>query len=165
RDPDPVIFLEHKRTYRLVRGEVPDGSYTIPIGKADVKRPGSDVTVLTYGLMLHASLEAAEAVARDGIDVEVVDLRTLRPIDHETILEPVAKTGKVLIDYEDNLTCGYGADSAAIVSDAAFEHLDGPVMRVAAPVVPAMPFSAVLEDFCLPTDERIADALRLLAAY
>lgn len=165
RDPDPVIFLEHKRTYRLVRGEVPDGDYTVPIGQAEVKRTGDDITILTYGLMLHYSLEAAETLARDGVEVEVVDLRTLLPIDRETVLNSVRKTGKVLVVYEDNQTCGYGAELAAIVADEAFEHLDGPVMRIAAPDVPAMPFSSVLEEFCLPNAERIAQALRKLAAY
>jgi len=165
RDDDPVIFLEHKRTYRLVRGEVPDEEYTLPIGKADLKREGSDVTIITYGLMLHHCLEAAEAVEMDDIDVEVLDLRTVRPLDTDAILETTKKTGKVLIVHEDNKTLGVGAEVSAIISENAFEYLDGPVARLAGPEVPAMPFSPPLEDMYMINSAKIENSIRQLAEY
>lgn len=165
RDPDPVMFLEHKRTYRLIKGEVPDDDYTLPIGQADIKREGTDITVLTYGLMLHFSLEAAEELAQEGVSVEVIDLRSLLPLDKETILESVKKTSKALIVYEDNLTLGYGAELSAILASEAFEYLDGPVMRVASPDIPSMPFHPAMEFEALPNPAKISDALRKLAAY
>lgn len=164
-DPDPVLFLEHKKCYRLVKGEVPAEDYRIPIGKADVKRAGSDLTVITYGLMMHYSLEAAELLAEDGIDVEVVDLRTLRPLDNETILASVRKTSKVLIVHEDNLTGGLGGEIAAIIGQHAFESLDAPIQRLCGPDVPAMPYAKTLEEAFMPTPARIADAMRELAGY
>ncbi len=165
RDNNPVIFLEHKKTYRLVRGEVPEEEYLLPIGAADVKRVGSDVTVVGYGLVLHYCLEAAEEAAGRGIGVEVVDLRSLRPLDTGTILESVRKTGKLLVVHEDNLTGGVGAEIAALAADQAFEYLDGPVMRVCGPDVPTMPFASSLEDAYMPTAEKIGAALDRLAAY
>jgi len=165
RDDDPVIFLEHKRTYRLVRGEVPDGEYTIPIGKADVKREGEDVSVLTYGLMVHHCLEAAQALEADGISVEVVDLRTLRPLDMESVLESTMKTGKALVVHEDNKVGGIGGEIAASIAEDAFEYLDAPVRRLAGPEVPAMPFSPPLEALYMLDSTKIADAIRNLAAY
>ncbi len=165
RDDDPVVFLEHKRTYRLVRGEVPEGEYTLPIGAADVKMQGDDMSVVTYGLMLHHCLEAARTLAEEGVSVEVVDLRTIRPLDEEAILRSVRKTGKCLIVHEDTKAGGIGGEVAAIVSEHAFEHLDGPVMRLAGPEVPAMPFSPPLEAMFLPDEDRIAGAMRKLAGY
>ena len=165
RDDDPVIFLEHKRTYRLVRGEVPDDEYTVPIGKADLKREGSDVTIITYGLMLHHCLEAAETVEMDDIDVEVLDLRTVRPLDTDAILETTKKTGKELIDHEDNKALGVGAEVSAIISENAFEYLDGPVTRLAGPEIPAMPFAPPLEDMYMIDSEKIANSIRQLAEY
>ena len=165
RDDDPVVFLEHKRTYRLVRGEVPEAEYTLPIGRADVKRSGGDVSVVTYGLMVHHCLEAAGELAREGVDVEVVDLRTVRPLDHETILESVKKTGKIVVVHEDTKAGGIGAEVAAIVSDEAFEYLDGPVVRVAGPEVPPMPYSPPLEEMFMLDAAKIADAVRRLARY
>ena len=165
RDPDPVLFLEHKKTYRLIRGEIPDAEYTTPLSKAAVRREGTKLSVFAWGLMLHSCLEAAEQVAADGVSVEVVDLRTLKPLDKETVLASVRKTGKALVVYEDNLTGGFGAEIAAIIADEAFDHLDGPVMRVAAPDVPAMPFNKPQEDAFLPNPEKIAAAMRKLAAY
>ena len=165
RDDNPVVFLEHKKTYRLVRGEVPEGEYTLPIGQADIKRPGSNITVVSYGLTLHYSLEAAQEVASEGIDAEVVDLRTLSPLDKETILASVRKTGKLLIAHEDNITGGIGAEIAALVADEAFEYLDGPIVRVCGPDVPTMPFAQTLEDAYIPDTAKIAAALRRLAAY
>ena len=165
RDDDPVIFLEHKRTYRLVRGEVPDSDYTLPIGKADIKREGSDVTIITYGLMLHHCLEAAETVEMDDIDVEVLDLRTVRPLDIDAILETTKKTGKVLIVHEDNKALGVGAEVSAIISENAFEYLDGPVARLAGPEIPAMPFAPPLEEMYMIDSEKIANSVRQLAEY
>ena len=165
RDDDPVIFLEHKRTYRLVQGEVPDEEYTLPIGKADVKRQGSDLTVVTYGLMVHHCLEAAQELEEEGISCEVVDIRTLRPLDKDTILESVAKTGKALVVHEDNKFGGVGGESAATISEEGFELLDGPVTRLAGPEVPAMPYSPPLEDMYMLSSAKIAEAIRKLAAY
>lgn len=165
RDDDPVLFCEHKRTYRLIKGEVPDADYVVPLGKALVRRQGTDVTVLTYGLMTHHALEAAENVAEAGIDVEVVDLRTLRPLDTETILGSVRKTGKVLIVHEANKTGGLGGELAAIVAEEAFEYLDGPITRLCGPDVPAMGYSPALEHAFMPDPPRIQRALEELAAY
>ncbi|MCI0813116.1 MAG: alpha-ketoacid dehydrogenase subunit beta, partial [Chloroflexi bacterium] len=165
RDDDPVIFLEHKRTYRLVQGEVPDEEYTLPIGKADVKRQGSDLTVVTYGLMVHHCLEAAQELEEEGISCEVVDIRTLRPLDKDTILESVAKTGKALVVHEDNKFGGVGGEIAATISEEGFELLDGPVTRLAGPEVPAMPYSPPLEDMYMLSSAKIAEAIRKLAAY
>ena len=165
RDDDPVVFLEHKRTYRLVRGEVPDAEYTLPIGKADVKLEGEDLTVITYGLVLHHCIEAARDLASEGIHAEVVDLRSLRPLDSATILESVRKTGKALVVHEDTRLGGIGGEVAAIIAEEAFDYLDAPIMRLAGPEVPAMPFSPPLEaEFMLDTDQ-IADAIRNLARY
>lgn len=166
RDPNPVLYLEPKKGYRLIKGEVPEGEeILIPIGKANVTRQGSDLTLLAYGMMHHYALQAAEAVAQDGIDVEVVDVRTLLPIDKETILASVQKTSKVLIVHEDNLTGGYGAELAAIIADEAFVHLDAPIKRLAGPDVPAVPFSHPLQDWFMPDAAKIAAAIRDLAAF
>ena len=165
RDDDPVVFLEHKRTYRLVRGEVPDAEYTLPIGKADVKLEGEDLTVITYGLVLHHCIEAARDLASEGIHAEVVDLRSLRPLDSATILESVKKTGKALVVHEDTRLGGIGGEVSAIIAEEAFDYLDAPIMRLTGPEVPAMPFSPPLEaEFMLDTDQ-IADAIRSLARY
>ncbi|MEC8891084.1 MAG: alpha-ketoacid dehydrogenase subunit beta [Chloroflexota bacterium] len=165
RDDDPVVFLEHKRTYRLVRGEVPDEEYTLPIGRADIKREGNDISVITYGLMVHHCLEAAQAVAGQGIEVEVLDLRTVRPIDNKAIVQTAMKTGKVLIVHEDSKALGVGAEVSAIVSEHAFEYLDGPVARLAGPEVPAMPFSPLMEAMYMIDSDKIAKAIRKLAEY
>ncbi len=165
RDDDPVIFLEHKRTYRLVQGEVPDEEYTLPIGKADVKRQGTDITIVTYGLMVHHCLEAAQELEGEGVSCEVVDVRTLRPLDKDTILESVVKTGKALIVHEDNKFGGVGGEIAATISEEAFESLDGPVTRLAGPEVPAMPYSPPMEDMYMLSSAKIAEAIRKLSAY
>ena len=165
RDDDPVLFFEHKKMYRSVRGEVPDTDYVVPLGQAAVTHPGSQVTVIAYGLMAHYALEAADRVAEDGISVEVIDLRTLRPLDRETVLDSVRKTGKCLIVYEDNRFGGYGAEVAAIVAEEAFDYLDGPVTRIAGPEVPGVPYNHVLEDWFMVSPEKIADGIRKLAAY
>ncbi|MBI2936287.1 MAG: alpha-ketoacid dehydrogenase subunit beta, partial [Chloroflexi bacterium] len=165
RDDDPCLFFEHKRTYRLVKGEVPDGDYTVPIGVADVKHQGEHITLVTYGLVLHYALEAARQVAQEGISVEVVDLRTVRPLDKATILESVRKTGKVLIVHEDNLTGGIGAEVAAIIAEEAFESLDAPVTRLCGPDVPAMPFAPTLEAAFMPDVPKIVAVVKKLTAY
>jgi len=165
RDNNPVVFVEHKKTYRLVRGEVPEEEYVLPIGKADVKRSGSDVSVITYGLMLHYCLEAAESLNQEGISVEVVDLRTLTPLDQDTILDSARKTGKVAIVHEDNVTGGVGAEVAALVADQAFESLDGPIIRICGPDIPTMPYATTLEEAYMPNTQKIAAGLRKLAAY
>ncbi|MFL5778420.1 MAG: alpha-ketoacid dehydrogenase subunit beta [Chloroflexota bacterium] len=165
RDEDPVLFFEHKKMYRSVRGDVPDTDYTVPLGRAAVTHPGTQITVIASGLMAHYALEAADRVAEDGISVEVVDLRTLRPLDKETVLDSVRKTGKSLIVYEDNRFGGYGAEVAAIVAEEAFDYLDGPVTRIAGPDVPGVPYNHVLEDWFMVDPEKIADGIRKLAAY
>ena len=144
---------------------MPDDYYTVPFGKADVKRAGTDLTLIAYGLMLHHALEAAERVVNDGISVEVIDPRTLNPLDKETILNSVKKTSKALIVHEDNLTLGIGAEIAAIIAGEAFEYLDAPVMRLGAPDVPAVPFSVPMQDFFMPNVDKIEKAIRKLAAY
>jgi 2-oxoisovalerate dehydrogenase E1 component beta subunit len=165
RDPDPVIFLEHKKTYRLVRGEVPEGPYTVPLDRARIAREGEDLSVFAYGLMLSYCLEAAARLADEGWQVEVVDLRSLAPLDRETILDSARKTGKVLVVHEDNKTMGLGAEVAACVAEQAFEWLDGPIGRLAAPDIPLMPYNHVLEAWALPDLERITAAMRDLLNY
>jgi 2-oxoisovalerate dehydrogenase E1 component beta subunit len=165
RDPDPVIVFEHKKMYRSVRGEVPDDPFTVPLGKAVVSHPGSRITVVAYGLMAHYALDAARRVGEEGISAEVIDLRCLKPLDTQTLLDSVRKTGKCLIVYEDNRFGGYGAEIAAIVADEAFDYLDGPIMRVAGPDVPGVPYNHVLEDWFMVDAEKIAEGIRTLAAY
>jgi len=165
RDEDPVLYFEHKRAYRLIKDDVPEGDHTVPIGRAEVRREGDDLTVFTYGFMVHETLQAAEALSGDGIEAHVVDLRTLQPLDRAAILQGARRTGKILIVHEDNLTGGVGAEVAAIIAQEAFESLDGPIMRLAAPDVPSFPYNKDLEDYCLPNAEKIAAAMRQLAAY
>ena len=165
RDDDPVLFLEHKKMYRSVRGDVPDTDYVVPLGRAAITHPVSQITVVAYGLMAHYALEAADVVADEGISVEVVDVRTLRPLDKETLLDSVRKTGKCLVVYEDNKFGGYGAEVAAIVAEEAFDYLDGPVTRIAGPEVPGVPYNHALEEWFMVNPEKIADGLRTLAAY
>lgn len=165
RDPDPVLFLEHKRLYRSIRGEVPDDEYLVPIGPAAVRRQGTTLSVFAYGQMLHETLRAADEVAAERIDAEVVDLRTLKPLDVGTILASVRKTSKAMIVYEDNRFLGFGAEVSAIIAEEAFEALDGPVMRVAGLDVPAVPYADTLAAAYMPTSQKIADTMRRLAAY
>jgi len=164
-DPDPVIYLEHKKTYRSIKGEVPDERYTVEFGKAAVRREGSDLTCVAYGLMHHYSVEAAERLAKDGIDVEVIDLRSIYPLDMETVLTSVAKTNKVMIVYEDNKFLGVGAEVAAQIAENALFELDAPVVRIGGPHVPAMPYSSALEHWFLPDVDRIEQEMRKLAGY
>jgi 2-oxoisovalerate dehydrogenase E1 component beta subunit len=164
RDPDPVIYFEHKYLYRRIKGKVPDEEFTVPLGKAEVKREGTDVSIITYGAMLHQSLQAANQAAATGISAEVLDLRTLLPLDREAILATACKTGKVLVVHEAARTGGVGAEVAAIIAESAFDRLDGPVLRLTAPDTP-VPFSAPLEELFLPSAAKIAAALDRLAAY
>ena len=165
RDDDPVLYFEHKKLYRSLRGEVPDSDYTVPLGQAKVTREGSGVTVIAYGMMANYALEAAEIADSEGTSVEVVDLRTLRPLDTDTILDSVRKTGRAVVVYEDNRFGGYGAEICAILAEEAFDHLDAPVTRVAGPEVPGVPYSHALEDWFMVNPEKILEAVRTVAAY
>lgn len=166
RDPDPVMFFEHKKTYRLFKAEVPEGEGLVPIGLAEVARPGKHLSIFCYGYMRQCALEAAETLAReDGVEAEIVDLRTLRPLDRATVLASVEKTGKALVVHEANRFGGYGAEVAAIIAEEAFDHLDGPVRRLAGPEVPGVPYHHDLEDWYMLNPEKIAAAARELAAY
>jgi 2-oxoisovalerate dehydrogenase E1 component beta subunit len=164
RDDNPVIYFENKYLYRHEKGEVPQGEYVVPIGVADVKRQGEDVTLIAYGAMVRESLAAAEELALEGIDVEVVDLRSLKPFDRETVLASARKTGKIAIAHEAYRTCGMGAELAALISEDAFEWLDAPLVRITAPDTP-VPYSPPLEDAFRPNAAKITEALRDLAAY
>jgi 2-oxoisovalerate dehydrogenase E1 component beta subunit len=164
RDDDPVIFLEHKFLYRRVKDRVPEEDYVVPIGKAAVRRAGRDLTIVTYGAMLWTALEAAEIVAKDGVSAEVLDLRTLLPLDEEAVLASVRRTGKCLILHEDTRTGGLGAEIAATVSEKAFEWLDGPILRVTAPDTP-VPYSPPLEEAFLPNVNTLLAAARKLVKY
>ena len=166
RDPDPVLFLEHKRTYRLIIGDVPDEPFTVPIGPADVKREGEDLTVVAYGLMLHVCLEAAERLqAERGASAEVVDLRTISPLDKDTILASTRKTGKALVVYEDNRTYGAGAEIVATIAEEAMFDLDAPIVRIGGPDVPAMGFATNLEHAFLPDTDRVFEAMSRLVSF
>jgi 2-oxoisovalerate dehydrogenase E1 component beta subunit len=165
-DPDPVLFLEHKRTYRLIKGDVPDAPFEVPIGKADVKREGDDLTAIAYGLMLHGCLEAASRLRDDhGVSVEVVDVRTISPLDKETILASVRKTGKAIVVYEDNRTYGAGAEIAATIAEEAMFDLDGPIVRIGGPDVPAMGFASNLEHAFMPDADRVGAEMLELARF
>ena len=164
RDEDPVVYFEHKFLYRRLKEELPEGDWTVPIGKADIKRAGSDISVITYGAMVHLALEAATTLANDGIELEVVDLRTLVPLDKERILDSVKKTNKVILLHEDVRTGGIAGELAAIIAEEAFEYLDGPIMRITAPDTP-VPYSPPLEEFFLPKTSDIIRVARQLAAY
>ncbi len=155
-----------KRGYRLIRGEVPQGEeILVPIGPAHISRPGNDLSLFAYGMMHYYALQAAQKAAEDGIDVEVVDLRTLYPVDRETILNSVRKTGKALIVHEDNLSGGYGAEVAATIAEGAFTYLDAPVRRLCGPDVPAVPFSHPMQEWFMPNPQKILQAIRELAAF
>lgn len=164
RDEDPVVYFEHKFLYRRLKDELPEGDWTVPIGKADIKRAGSDISVITYGAMVHLALEAAATLANDGIELEVVDLRTLVPLDKERVLDSVKKTSKVILLHEDVRTGGIAGELAAIIAEEAFEYLDGPIMRITAPDTP-VPYSPPLEEFFLPKTSDIIRVARQLAAY
>ncbi len=164
RDPDPVIYLEHKFLYRRIKEEVPDGEVQVPIGKARLAREGKDVSIVTYAAMLHVALEAAEAAAREGISVEVLDLRTLLPLDEEAILATAARTGKVIVLHEATRTGGPGGEISALIAERAFEYLDAPVLRVAPPDTP-VPYSPPLEEHFLPNADKVGKAIRAIYDY
>jgi 2-oxoisovalerate dehydrogenase E1 component beta subunit len=163
QDDDPVLFLEHKRCYRLIKGDVPDGEYTVPLGKADVKREGEDITVITYGLTLHFALQAAERLEKEGYSAHILDLRTLYPLDKEGIIEAALKTGKVLIVHEDNKEGGVGAEVSAIISEECLYDLDAPIKRLCGPDVPATPYNGGMEKFFMLNPEKVYQAMRQLA--
>ncbi len=164
RDEDPVLFFEHKYLYRRIKEELPSNEYLVPIGQADIKRTGGDISVITYGAMVHNALEAAGVLAEDGVELEVVDLRTLVPLDKATVLESVKKTGKVILLHEDTRTGGFAGELAAVIAEEVFEYLDGPVMRITAPDTP-VPYSPPLEEFFLPKTSDVVSVARHLAAY
>ncbi|WP_342525501.1 alpha-ketoacid dehydrogenase subunit beta [Chryseomicrobium sp. FSL W7-1435] len=165
RDEDPVLFFEHKRAYRLIKGEVPTEDYTIEIGKVDVKREGEDITVITYGLAVHFALQAAERLEKDGISTHVVDLRTVYPLDKEGIIEAASKTGKVLLVTEDNKEGSIMSEVAAIIAENCLFDLDAPVQRLAGPDVPAMPYAPTMEKFFMINPDKVEKAMRELAEF
>jgi 2-oxoisovalerate dehydrogenase E1 component beta subunit len=166
RDDDPVLFLEHKKMYRSIKGPVPNGDYLVPLGQARIVQPGTDATIITYGFMVHESERAAATVtAETGASIEIIDLRSLKPLDMTTVLESVRKTGKALVVNEANGLCSVASEVAATIAEEAFAFLDAPVMRVAAADVPAMPFSPPLEKAFMVDAEKIAVGLRRLVAF
>ncbi|WP_018923889.1 alpha-ketoacid dehydrogenase subunit beta [Salsuginibacillus kocurii] len=165
RSDDPVLFFEHKRAYRLIKGEVPDEDYTLPIGKAEVKREGSDITVITYGLCVHFAMQAAEKLAEDGYDTHILDLRTVYPLDRESIIEAAAKTGKVLLITEDNLEGSIMGEVAAIIAENCLFDLDAPIQRLAGPDVPAMPYAPPMEKYFMVNPDKVEHAMRDLAEF
>lgn len=164
RDDNPVIYLEHKYLYRRAKGPVPEGDEIVEIGRAAIRRPGADVTLLTYGAMVMHALDAAERAASEDIDVEVIDLRTLAPLDMATVFESLEKTSRVLVVHEDVKTLGIGAEISARIMEERFDALDAPVLRVTYPDAHC-PFSAVLEQHNLPNPDKILDGLRKVAGY
>ncbi|HEV2349707.1 MAG TPA: alpha-ketoacid dehydrogenase subunit beta [Terriglobia bacterium] len=164
RDDNPVIFFEHKFLYRRIKEEIPEEDYVVPIGKAAVRREGTDISVITYGAMVWAALDAAKELEREGISLEVVDLRSLLPYDEETVLRSVHKCNKVILLHEDTRTGGMAGELAALIGEKAFEDLDGPIVRVTAPDTP-VPFAPPLEDYFLPNAKKVAEAARKLVAY
>ncbi len=166
RGEDPVLFLEHKKLYRSIKGEVPPGDHTVPLGQARIVRTGTDATVVAYGMMVHEAANAIETITGEtGASIELIDLRSLKPLDEATVLASVRKTGKALVVAEANRLCSVASEVAATISEAAFAYLDAPVMRLAAPDVPAMPFSPPLEHAFLIDAEKIAESLRTLLEY
>jgi len=164
RDNNPVLFFEHKFLYRRIKEEIPEGDYTVPLGKAIVRREGRDLTIISYAAMMHTSLEAAHLLAQEGIEAEVIDLRTLLPLDRETIVQSVKKTNKLMVVHEDTRTGGIGGEIAALVCEEAFEDLDGPIVRVTSLDTP-VPYAPPLEERFLPNVEKITHAARELARY
>lgn len=164
RDDNPVVFFEHKLLYRTIKDEVPEDDSLVPIGKAKVVREGRDISVITYGAMVWTALEAAETLDKEGISLEVVDLRTLLPYDEETVLESVRRSNKVILLHEDTRIGGMAGELAGLIAEKAFEELDGPILRITAPDTP-VPFAPSLEEYFLPNAQKLADAARKLAAY
>ena len=165
RDDDPVLFFEHKRAYRLLKGEVPTEDYTIEIGKADVKRGGDDVTVITYGLCVNFALQAAEKLAQDGVETHILDLRTVYPLDREAIVKAASKTGKVLLVTEDNKEGSIMSEVSAIIAEECLFDLDAPIQRLAGPDVPSMPYAPTMEKFFMMNPDKVEQAIRELAEF
>lgn len=166
RDPDPVLFFENKKCYKLIKGDVPEEDYVVPIGKANLLREGDDITVIGYSQPLHFVMQAAEELEREeGITAHVLDLRTLQPLDREAIITAARRTGKVLIVHEDNKTGGVGAEVSAMISEECLFELDAPIARLCGPDVPAMPISPPLEKFFLLNKDKVKEAMRQLALY
>ncbi|WP_152398324.1 alpha-ketoacid dehydrogenase subunit beta [Paenibacillus cellulositrophicus] len=165
-DPDPVLFFENKKCYRMIKGDVPLDDYTVPIGKANVLREGTDITVIGYSMPLHFCLQAAEELDKEeGISAHILDLRSLQPLDRDAIIEAVRKTGKVLIVHEDNKTGGVGAEVSAIISEECLFDLDAPIKRLCGPDVPAMPISPPMEKFFMLSKDKVKQAMHELAVY
>jgi 2-oxoisovalerate dehydrogenase E1 component beta subunit len=164
RDDNPVIFFEHKFLYRRIKDEVPADDYLVPLGQAAVRRAGTDIAVITYGAMVWTALEAAQELEKEGLSLEIVDLRTLLPYDEQTVLASVRKCNKVILLHEDTRTGGMASELAALIAEQAFEDLDGPIVRVTAPDTP-VPYSPPLEDYFLPNAQKVMAAARELAAY
>lgn len=164
RDNDPCLFFEHKGLYRRIKEDLPEGEYTVPIGRARIFREGEDLTIVTYGAMVYVAREAAETLEAEGVSVEIVDLRTLLPLDEQTILESVRKTSRAIVLHEDTLTGGFGGEIAARIAERAFEYLDAPVVRIGSADTPA-PFSPPLEDAFLPNAQKVIERARQLCAY
>ncbi len=165
RDPDPVLYFENKKCYRLVKGDVPEADYTVPIGEANVLREGDDITVIGYSMPLLFVEQAAEELAQEGISTHILDLRTIQPLDKQAILEAVRKTGKVLIVHEANKTGGVGAEVSAIIAEELLYELDAPIMRLCGPDVPAMPINPPGEKFFMLNKEKVKEAMQQLALY
>ncbi|AWP28466.1 alpha-ketoacid dehydrogenase subunit beta [Paenibacillus glucanolyticus] len=166
RDPDPVLFFENKKCYKLITGDVPDDDYVVPIGKANLLREGSDITVISYSMPLHFVMQAAEELEKEeGISAHVLDLRTIQPLDREAIIEAARTTGKVLIVHEDNKTGGVGGEVSAIIAEHCLYDLDAPIMRLCGPDVPAMPISPPMEKFFMLNKDKVKESMRQLALY
>jgi 2-oxoisovalerate dehydrogenase E1 component beta subunit len=165
RDNDPVLFFEHKRAYRLLKEDIPDEEYTLPIGKADIKRSGEDITVITYGLCVQMALDAAERLQKEGIDAHILDLRTVYPLDQQAIIEAASKTGKVLLITEDNKEGSIIGEVAATIAEHCLFDLDAPIKRLAGPEIPSMPYATTLEKYFMVTVEEIEEAMRELALF
>ncbi|EAG7711555.1 alpha-ketoacid dehydrogenase subunit beta [Listeria monocytogenes] len=165
RDNDPVLFFEHKRTYRLLKGEVPETDYIVPIGEANVVREGDDITVITYGLAVQFAQQAAERLAAEGVEAHILDLRTIYPLDQEAIIEATKKTGKVLLVTEDNKQGSIISEVAAIISEHCLFDLDAPIARLAGPDTPAMPFAPTMEKHFMINPDKVADAMKELAEF
>ena len=165
RDEDPVLFFEHKRAYRLIKGEVPIEDYVLPIGRADVKREGEDLTVITYGLCVHFALQAAEKLEKDGISTHILDLRTVYPLDKEAIIEAARKTGKVLLVTEDTKEGSVMSEVSAIIAEHCLFDLDAPIKRLAGPDVPAMPYAPTMEKFFMVNPDKVERAIKELAEF